>query len=207
MEECREALTEISRRLENEARNGIAYAPSDDRILRAFSLPLASVRVVIVGQDPYPTAGHAVGLAFSTARDVRPLPRSLVNIFTELHDDLGIVPSQHGDLSRWAENGVLLLNTALSVSIGEAGSHRSWPWRDVTGAALRTLTTRGGPLVAILWGTDAKWAKPLLGGVDVIESPHPSPLSARRGFFGSKPFSRANASLLDQGGLPVDWRV
>lgn len=207
MEECRAALTEISRRLDDETRHGIAHAPSDDRIMRAFSQPLEAVRVVIVGQDPYPTAGHAVGFAFSTARDVRPLPRSLTNIYAELHDDLGIEPASHGDLSRWDENGVLLLNAALTVRVGEAGSHRSWPWREVTGAALHALATRGGPLVAILWGNDAKWAKPILGGVDVIDSPHPSPLSARRGFFGSRPFSRANASLVAQGGEPIDWRV
>jgi uracil-DNA glycosylase len=168
---------------------------------------MESVRVVIVGQDPYPTPGHAVGLAFSTNRDVRPLPRSLGNIYAELRDDVGIPPAEHGDLSRWADQGVLLLNTSLTVREGEAGSHRSWPWRDVTGAAIRALAERGGPLVAVLWGREAQWATPLLSGIDLIESAHPSPLSARRGFFGSRPFSRVNGLLVAHGGNPIDWRI
>lgn len=201
------SIAEIEQRLSAESDSGIVHAPSDRDVFRAFRAPLDSIRVVIVGQDPYPTPGHAVGLAFSTAPDVRPLPRSLANIYRELHDDLGITPAIHGDLSRWVAEGVLLMNTTLTVREGEAGSHRAWPWTDVTGAALRLLAERGGPLVAVLWGRDAQWAKPLLSGVEIIESAHPSPLSAHRGFFGSHPFSRANASLGNQGSTAIDWRI
>lgn len=201
------SIADIEQRLSAESDSGIVHAPDDRDVFRAFRAPLDSIRVVIVGQDPYPTPGHAVGLAFSTAPDARPLPRSLANIYRELQDDLGITPSVHGDLSRWIDEGVLLMNTALTVREGEAGSHRSWQWTDVTGAALRLLAERGGPLVAVLWGQDAQWAKPLLNGVEIIESAHPSPLSAHRGFFGSHPFSRVNASLVNQGATAIDWRV
>ena len=202
-----DAINDIDHQLETERATGITHAPGRSDIFRAFRVPIESVRVVIVGQDPYPTPGHAVGLAFSTNRDVRPLPRSLANIYAELRDDVGIPPAEHGDLSRWAEQGVLLLNTSLTVREGDAGSHRAWPWRDVTGAAIRALAERGGPLVAVLWGREAQWAAPLLSGIDLIESAHPSPLSARRGFFGSRPFSRVNGLLVAQGGNPIDWRI
>jgi uracil-DNA glycosylase len=202
-----DAINDIDHQLETERATGITHAPDRSDIFRAFRVPMESVRVVIVGQDPYPTPGHAVGLAFSTSRDVRPLPRSLANIYAELRDDVGIPPAEHGDLSRWVDQGVLLLNTSLTVREGEAGSHRSWPWRDVTGAAIRALAERGGPLVAVLWGREAQWATPLLSGIDLIESAHPSPLSARRGFFGSRPFSRVNGLLVAQGGNPIDWRI
>ena len=201
------SLNEIAKQLDNEELTGVRHAPAREDIFRAFCAPLDSIRVVILGQDPYPTRGHAVGLSFSTNRDVRPLPRSLTNIYAELRDDLGIDPAEHGDLSRWVDQGVMLLNTSLTVREGEAGSHRAWPWRNVTGAALRALAERGGPLVAVLWGREAQWAAALLNGVDSIESAHPSPLSAHRGFFGSRPFSRTNASLVNQGGDPIDWRV
>ena len=200
-------LDEIEHRLDNEAFTGVSHAPAREDIFRAFFRPLESIRVVILGQDPYPTRGHAVGLSFSTSREVRPLPRSLANIYAELRDDLGIEPAEHGDLSRWVDQGVMLLNTSLTVREGEAGSHRTWPWRNVTGAALRTLAERGGPLVAVLWGREAQWAASLLNNVHTIESAHPSPLSAHRGFFGSRPFSRTNASLIEQGGDAIDWRV
>jgi uracil-DNA glycosylase len=202
-----DALYDIAQRLETERATGITHAPDRTDVFRAFRVPIESVRVVIVGQDPYPTPGHAVGLAFSTNRNVRPLPRSLENIYAELRDDLGVEPAEHGDLSRWADQGVLLLNTSLTVRQGEAGSHRSWPWKEVTGAALEALAERGGPLVAVLWGRDAQWAVPLLNGVELIESAHPSPLSARRGFFGSRPFSRVNDLLAAQGAPPIDWRI
>jgi uracil-DNA glycosylase len=202
-----DALDDIAHRLETERANGITHEPDRTDIFRAFRVPIESVRVVIVGQDPYPTPGHAVGLAFSTAREVRPIPRSLANIFRELHDDLGIAPSAHGDLTHWTEQGVLLVNTALTVRVGSAGSHRDWPWKDVTGAALQLLANRGGPLVAILWGRDAQWSQPFLPGVATVESAHPSPLSAHRGFFGSRPFSRVNDLLIAQGSPPIDWRV
>jgi uracil-DNA glycosylase len=196
---------DIGERINVERETGHAIAPDFADIFRAFRQPLDSIRVVIVGQDPYPTTGHAVGLSFSTAREVRPIPRSLANIYRELHDDLGIAPSAHGDLSRWAEQGVLLVNTALTVRVGSAGSHRDWPWKQVTSAALRLLADRGDPLVAILWGRDAQWSQPFLTGVATVESAHPSPLSAHRGFFGSRPFSRVNDLLVAQGGGPIDW--
>ena len=200
-------LVDIEKRLDHDALTGVRHAPAREDIFRAFFAPLDSISVVILGQDPYPTQGHAIGLSFSTNRDVRPLPRSLTNVYAELRDDLGIETSEHGDLSRWVEQGVMLLNTSLTVRQGEAGSHRTWPWKNVTGEALRTLAERGGPLVAVLWGREAQWAAPLLNGVHTIESAHPSPLSAHRGFFGSRPFSQTNASLIQQGGDPVDWRV
>ncbi|HEX2856922.1 MAG TPA: uracil-DNA glycosylase [Propionibacteriaceae bacterium] len=186
---------------------GRSYLPAGDRVLRAFTRPLAGVRVLIVGQDPYPTPGHPVGLSFSVERDVRPLPKSLVNIYRELSDDLGIEPAPHGDLTGWFEQGVLLLNRVLTVRPGAAGSHRGKGWEQVTQCAIEALVARGGPLVAILWGRDAQSLTPMLGDVPRIASPHPSPLSAHAGFFGSRPFSRANDLLERQGGVPVDWRL
>lgn len=183
------------------------YLPAGADVLRAFSRPLADVRVLIVGQDPYPTPGHAVGLSFSVAPDVRPLPKSLINIFKELHSDLNIASSPHGDLTHWFEQGVLLLNRVLTVRPGAAASHRGKGWEEVTTCAIEALASRGGPLVAILWGRDAQGAEPLLGGIPVIKSPHPSPLSAHNGFFGSRPFSRANDALTSQYAQPIDWRL
>lgn len=183
------------------------YLPAGDRVLRAFSAPLSRVRVLIVGQDPYPTPGHAIGLSFAVEQHVRPLPRSLANIYAELEDDLGIPRAPHGDLSAWTDQGVMLLNRVLTVAPGEAGSHRGWGWEQVTEHAIRSLAGRGGPLVAILWGKDAANLRPLLGETPAVVSPHPSPLSARRGFFGSRPFSRANELLVQQGAEPIDWRV
>lgn len=200
-------ITALGAFLRDELAAGRGYLPKGPDVLRAFRAPLADVRVLIVGQDPYPTPGHPIGLSFAVDRGVRPIPRSLANIYTELHDDLGIVPAEHGDLTRWTEQGVLLLNRVLTVRPGESGSHRRRGWERVTEAALRALAARDAPLVAILWGRDARDARALLGGAPTIESPHPSPLSARSGFFGSRPFSRANAALAAQGAAPIDWRV
>ena len=186
---------------------GRTYLPAGPNVLRAFQQPFADVRVLIVGQDPYPTPGHPIGLCFSVAPDVRPLPKSLVNIFTEYGEDLGHPQPANGDLSAWTENGVLLLNRALTVEPGKPNSHQGKGWEEVTEQAIRALAQRGGPLVAILWGRNARNLKPLLGGVPCIESAHPSPLSAHNGFFGSRPFSRANELLVAQGGAPVDWRL
>jgi uracil-DNA glycosylase len=186
---------------------GRGYLPAGDAIFRAFQRPLASVKVLIVGQDPYPTPGHPVGLSFSVAADVRPVPRSLANIYTELSTDLGLAKAAHGDLSAWADQGVMLLNRVLTVRPGEAGSHRGRGWEEVTEQAIRSYAERGGPRAAILWGRDAQSLKPLLGEVPWVESVHPSPLSASRGFFGSRPFSRVNDLLARQGGVPVDWRL
>jgi len=192
-------------RAETEAGRG--YLPAGRHVLRAFRTPLADARVLIVGQDPYPTPGHPIGLSFAVERHVRPIPRSLSNIYRELNDDLGIAPAAHGDLSSWSENGVMLLNRVLTVQPGESGSHRGKGWEEVTEHAIRVLAARGGPLVAILWGRDAAQLAPMLGSVPFVTSPHPSPLSASRGFFGSKPFSRANSLLAEQGAEPVDWTV
>lgn len=186
---------------------GEQVLPAPENILRAFRQPFDDVRVLIVGQDPYPTPGHPVGLAFSVAADVRPVPRSLANIFTELQADLGLPTPPDGDLSPWTRHGVLLLNRVLTVRAGAAGSHRRHGWEAVTDQAIRALAARGTPLVAILWGKDAETLRPLLGRTPTIVSAHPSPLSARRGFTGSRPFSRANALLAEQGAAPVDWSL
>jgi uracil-DNA glycosylase len=186
---------------------GRAFLPAHDLILRAFQFPLADVRVLIVGQDPYPTPGQAIGLSFAVDKAVRSLPASLRNIYRELEDDLGIPPAAHGDLTEWAANGVMLLNRVLTVREGVAGSHRGAGWEAITNAAVGALVARGGALVAILWGRDAASVGPLLGRTPTISSAHPSPLSARRGFFGSRPFSRANDLLAAQGAPPINWRL
>lgn len=191
--------------LREEIAAGRGYLPAGDLVLRAFTRPMADVRVLIVGQDPYPTPGHPVGLSFSVAPDVSPLPASLRNIYIELESDLGIPPAPNGDLTGWFEQGVLLLNRCLTVQPGKPASHRGRGWEQVTETAIRALAHRGGPLVAILWGRDARSLAPMLEQVPVIESAHPSPLSARNGFFGSRPFSRANAALEAQGGEPINW--
>ncbi|HEY3003163.1 MAG TPA: uracil-DNA glycosylase [Kribbellaceae bacterium] len=186
---------------------GRPYLPAGENVLRAFQQPLSSVRVLIVGQDPYPTPGHPVGLSFSVAPGVRPIPRSLANIYRELMSDLGVPAPTTGDLSPWVERGVLLLNRVLTVQPGNPGSHRNKGWEAVTEQAIRALAGRGGPLVAILWGRDAQTLKPMLGEVPYIESAHPSPMSADRGFFGSRPFSRTNSLLTQAGARPVDWQL
>lgn len=193
--------------LRAEVAAGRPYLPAGENVLRAFRTPLDRVRVLIVGQDPYPTPGHPIGLSFAVDRHVRPVPRSLANIYRELRDDLGIPTPQHGDLGAWADQGVLLLNRVLTVRAGSSGSHRGRGWEEVTELAIRALVARGGPLVAVLWGRDAGTLRPLLGAVPVIASPHPSPLSASSGFFGSKPFSRANTLLVEAGGESIDWRL
>ena len=219
-----------------EGDSGARVLPELPLVFRACERPLADVRVLIVGQDPYPTPGHAIGLAFATNRDVTPLPRSLKNIFRELDDDTAqastpagaapqateasfaetfwavhsaapAAPPRTGDLSGWAASGVLLLNRVLTVRAGEAGSHRGIGWETLTEILIRALVARGGPLVAVLWGNDARGLRPLLGQTPVIESAHPSPLSASRGFFGSQPFSRVNDALVQQGAAPVDWHA
>lgn len=199
--------------LAGEVADGHEILPSPSNLLRAFRQPFADVRVLVVGQDPYPTPGHAVGLSFAVSGSTRPVPRSLANIYKELSVDLGLTPRTHGDLSRWTDQGVLLLNRVLSVRAGEAGSHRNKGWEAVTAAAISAVAHRstpaGGsvPLVAILWGKDAETVRPLLGAAAVVSSAHPSPLSAARGFFGSRPFSRTNALLRELGDGTVDWEL
>lgn len=202
-----ERLRAMGRFLREEQAAGRSFLPAGDRVLAAVAIPLAAVRVLIVGQDPYPTPGHPIGLSFAVAPDVSPLPRSLANIFREYQDDLGHPPPSNGDLTPWAEQGVLLLNRCLTVRPGAPASHRGKGWEEVTEQAIRALAARDQPLVAILWGRDARSLAPLLGPVPRIESAHPSPMSADRGFFGSRPFSRTNEALQGQGAAPIDWRL
>jgi uracil-DNA glycosylase len=200
-------VTQMGEFLRAELAAGHRYLPAGPNVLRAFTFPLEKVRVLIVGQDPYPTPGHAVGLSFSVAPDVRPLPRSLDNIFKEYREDLGFPAPSSGDLTPWCEQGVMLLNRVLTVRPGTPASHRGKGWEAVTECAIKALVARDQPTVAVLWGRDASTLKPMLGDTAVIESPHPSPLSASRGFFGSRPFSRANELLTQMGADPVDWRL
>lgn len=193
--------------LRAEVAAGRSYLPAGPNVLRAFTRPLDDVRVLVVGQDPYPTPGHPVGLSFSVAPDVRPLPRSLANIFRELTSDVGVPMPGSGDLGPWADRGVLMLNRVLTVAPGKPGSHRGKGWEEVTEAAIHALVARDQPLVAILWGRDAQTLIPMLPDVPTVASAHPSPMSADRGFFGSRPFSRVNAHLAELGDQPIDWQL
>lgn len=203
----RQQIADLGGFLRAESAAGRGYLPPGRAVLRAFTRPLAEVKVLVLGQDPYPTPGHPVGLSFSVDRTVRPLPRSLLNIYRELHDDIGVSPPPHGDLSAWADHGVLLLNRVLTVQPGRPASHRGKGWESVTDLAIDALVQRGTPLVAVLWGRDAQSVRPALGATPIVASAHPSPLSAQRGFFGSRPFSRANALLVERGATPVDWAL
>lgn len=202
-----EQVTAMGAFLRAEIAAGRRYLPVGADVLRVFAQPFDAVRVLVVGQDPYPTPGHAVGLSFSVAPDTRPVPRSLANIFREYTDDLGLPTPSSGDLTPWTEQGVLLLNRVLTVRPGEPASHRGQGWEAVTEQAIRALVARPAPLVALLWGKDAGTLTPLLDDVPIVASAHPSPMSADRGFFGSRPFSRVNAELVDLGDEPVDWRL
>jgi uracil-DNA glycosylase len=209
LEPVADHVAQMGQFLRAEIEAGRRYLPAGPNVLRAFTFPFDKVRILIVGQDPYPTPGHAVGLSFSVASDVCPLPRSLENIFNEYSADLGYPPPSCGDLTPWAERGVLLLNRVLTVRPSNPASHRGKGWEAVTECAIRALVARSQPMVAILWGRDASTLKPMLAEGDcvAIESPHPSPLSASRGFFGSRPFSRANELLAGLGADPIDWRL
>lgn len=182
------------------------YPPEPDTYAALRLTPLPAVRAVILGQDPYHGPGQAHGLAFSV-RHGTPIPPSLRNIFAELRDDLGVPVPRHGNLEHWAAQGVLLLNRVLTVGVGAPASHRGMGWEKVTEQAIRALVARDAPLVAVLWGRQAQDLQPLLGDVPVVASPHPSPLSASRGFFGSRPFSRVDEHLATLGTAPVDWRL
>ncbi len=196
--------------LREEIAAGRPYLPSGDHVFRAFRRPLADVRVLIVGQDPYPTPGHPIGLCFAVDAHVRPIPRSLANIYQELATDVGVTPPPHGDLTAWTDQGVMLLNRVLTVQPGLSASHRGKGWEHITACAISAVVRRaqaGAPIAAILWGRDAQTLKPHLGPIPWVESAHPSPLSASRGFFGSRPFSRVNQLLVARGGRPVDWSL
>uniref|UniRef100_A0AAU2JIY1 Uracil-DNA glycosylase n=1 Tax=Streptomyces sp. NBC_00049 TaxID=2903617 RepID=A0AAU2JIY1_9ACTN len=186
---------------------GRTYLPAGAHVLRAFQQPFDEVRVLIMGQDPYPTPGMAIGHSFAVAPEVRSLPGSLENIFRELHTDLGLPRPSNGDLTPWTQQGVLLLNRALTTAPRKPAAHRGKGWEEVTEQAIRALVARGKPLVSVLWGRDARNLRPFLEGFPAIESAHPSPMSADRGFFGSRPFSRTNELLIGQGAQPVDWRL
>lgn len=201
-------ITAMGSFLRAEIAAGRRYLPAGGCVLRGFQQPFDAVRVLIVGQDPYPTPGHPVGLSFSVAPETRPLPRSLSNIYREYTQDLGHPAPSTGDLTPWTERGVLLLNRVLTVQPGQPGSHRNKGWERVTEQAITALAARPTPLVAILWGRDARTLRPMLGErVPCIESAHPSPMSADRGFFGSRPFSRVNGLLEERGDDPIDWKL
>ncbi|KOU56539.1 uracil-DNA glycosylase [Streptomyces sp. WM4235] len=193
--------------LRGEIAAGRTYVPSGANVLRAFQQPFDEVKVLIVGQDPYPTPGHAMGLSFSVAPEVSPWPPSLDNIFREMHADIGTGRPLNGDLTPWTRQGVLLLNRSLTTAPRKTGGHRGKGWEAVTEQAIRALAARGKPLVSVLWGRDARNLRPLLGDLPAVESVHPSPMSAANGFFGSRPFSRTNELLVGQGAQPVDWRL
>jgi len=207
LEPVGDQITAMGEFLRDEIAAGRGYLPQGDQVLRAFGTPFTDVRVLIVGQDPYPTPGHPVGLSFSVSPETRPIPRSLANIFREYADDLGYPTPANGDLSAWTQHGVMLLNRVLTVAPGRPASHRGKGWEAVTDQAIHALVSRGTPLVAVLWGRDAQSLAPLLDGAPIVASTHPSPMSADRGFFGSRPFSRVNEVLRAEGSDPVDWRL
>ncbi|MFI6508325.1 uracil-DNA glycosylase [Streptosporangium sp. NPDC050855] len=207
LEPVSEKVAEMGEFLRREVAEGRQYLPSGPNVLRAFQQPFDQVKVLIVGQDPYPTPGHPIGLSFSVAADVKPIPGSLRNIYKELTEDLGLPMPSNGDLTPWTEQGVLLLNRVLTVMPGKPASHRGKGWEEITARAIEALVARGTPLVSILWGRDARTLRPMLGDLPAVESAHPSPLSARSGFFGSRPFSRTNDLLRQQGATPVEWKL
>ena len=194
--------------VKNEYNTTVVFPPADD-IFNAFHLtPLSKVKVVILGQDPYHNNGQAHGLCFSVKKGVE-VPPSLVNIYKELHDDLGCTIPNHGCLTKWAEQGVLMLNTVLTVRAHQANSHRGIGWEEFTDAAIMALNSQDRPIVFILWGAPAQRKARMLDNPKhlILKAPHPSPLSAYRGFFGSKPFSQTNDFLKEHGIEPIDWQI
>lgn len=199
---------ELYKKVKEEYATHMIFPPSNE-VFSAFELtPLADVKVVILGQDPYHNVGQAHGLCFSVKPDVE-IPPSLVNIYKELHDDLGCYIPNNGYLVKWAKQGVLMLNTVLTVRAHQANSHRGIGWEEFTNAAIRVLNEQDRPIVFILWGSPAQRKKEMLNNPKhlILEAPHPSPLSAYRGFFGSKPFSQTNAFLEKNGLTPIDWQI
>ena len=199
---------DLYKKVMEEYHTHLIFPPADD-IFNAFHLtPLKNVKVVIIGQDPYHNEGQAHGLCFSVKPDVE-IPPSLVNIYKELHDDIGCPIPKHGYLTKWAEQGVLMLNTVLTVRAHQANSHRGIGWEEFTDAAIRAVNKIDRPIVYILWGRPAQMKKSMLTNPKhlILEAPHPSPLSAYRGFFGSKPFSKTNEFLIANGVEPIDWEI
>lgn len=201
------ALSRVGKSLDSSPARKALMTPSHEKVLRAFSTPPESVKCVIIGQDPYPGEFQASGLAFSVEKMVRPLPPSLRNIYQELRDDLQISTPPHGDLIGWSQNRVLLLNRHLTTSLGEPGGHRSLGWSKFTDSVIRGLASTEQFFVTILWGREAQELKNFLRGRPIVESAHPSPLSAHRGFFGSRPFSKVNQLCDEAGALPVNWSL
>lgn len=199
---------ELYKKVKEEYATHMIFPPSNE-VFSAFELtPLADVKVVILGQDPYHNVGQAHGLCFSVKPEVE-IPPSLVNIYKELHDDLGCYIPNNGYLVKWAKQGVLMLNTVLTVRAHQANSHRGIGWEEFTNAAIRVLNEQDRPIVFILWGSPAQRKKEMLNNPKhlILEAPHPSPLSAYRGFFGSKPFSQTNTFLEKNGLTPIDWQI
>ena len=198
----------LYRKVQEEYASHLVFPPSNE-IFSAFELtPLSEVKVVIIGQDPYHNVGQAHGLCFSVKPEVE-IPPSLVNIYKELHDDLGCYIPNNGYLVKWAKQGVLMLNTVLTVRAHQANSHRGIGWEEFTSAAIRILNEQDRPMVFILWGSPAQTKKKMLNNPRhlILEAPHPSPLSAYRGFFGSRPFSKTNEYLIQNGLAPIDWQI
>jgi uracil-DNA glycosylase len=204
---CESALQHLSNVLSTKE-----FLPAKENIWAALQTPLESVRVVILGQDPYPTPGHACGLSFSVQPDVRPLPRSLINIYKELHTDMGHTPPSHGSLLSWSKQGVLLLNTVLTVEAHAAQSHAKIGWEEITDQIIRTIAARTKNVVFVLWGKSAQVKKKVIAMYldmnhhRVFESAHPSPLSAKN-FFGTRPFSTVNTWFTEMGKDPIDWLI
>jgi uracil-DNA glycosylase len=199
---------QLFEKMNEEYRTRLIFPPAND-IFNAFHLtPLKDVKVVILGQDPYHGNNQAHGLCFSVKPEVE-IPPSLVNIYKELHDDLGCTIPDHGYLVKWAKQGVLMLNTVLTVRAHQANSHRGIGWEEFTDAAIRVLNTQDRPIVFILWGRPAQMKKAMLNNPKhlILEAPHPSPLSSYRGFFGSRPFSKTNQFLEANGVEPIDWQI
>ena len=190
----------------NKKRQTATIYPPKELVFKVFDLPLEDIKVVILGQDPYHNPGQACGLSFSV-NDGVPLPKSLINIYKELYDDLGITPAKTGNLEKWFKQGIFLLNSVLTVEEYSPASHSNVGWQDFTDYIIETISQKNNNVVFVLWGSYARSKKTLIDSSrhKIIESPHPSPLSAYRGFFGSRPFSRANAFLEAQGQTPIDW--
>lgn len=204
----KEYYKKLYERVKDEYASYLVFPPSDE-IFSAYSLtPLKNVKVVIIGQDPYHNVGQAHGLCFSVKPEVD-IPPSLVNIYKELYDDLGCEVPNNGYLVKWAEQGVLMLNTVLTVRAHQANSHRGIGWEEFTNATIRILNDQDRPIVFILWGSPAQTKKKMLNNPKhlILQAPHPSPLSAYRGFFGSKPFSKTNEFLVQNGIEPIDWKI
>ena len=205
LSECRSEIETIDTLLSEVEQNGIILVPNAERIFAALTIHPQDVSVILIGQDPYPATDHAIGLAFAVPAATFPVPGSLRNIFTEIQTDLGTKSAADLTLSSWIDQGVLLLNTSLTTEAGVRGAHSDWPWEAIVRSLISRVVELNPNVVAMLWGNHAKGFSDLFSPGSVVESAHPSPLSAHRGFLGSKPFSRANKILQENGKLPIHW--